>query len=172
MPRLFSALALAFALAACDSGSPPPPTTGSDGLLGSSHVTAEGATAGTFDGSAFVTVDANGAFILTLVSGPPHDLGPDHAGVVFATTHGQPGVGTYGLASSEEADDQLVGSYQERRSEGQSVVLLSDNGEITITSSSEEGVEGHFTFAGTALDETLQLIGEVTVRGTFDAPRL
>jgi hypothetical protein len=168
--RILLLLALFLAAVACDAG--PDAVPDPDPTYGTSSAAAEGAVSTHYEGGTAFFHEVDGQFLLTLLSGPPHDLGPDHQGLLFGAAT-RPGVGTHGLDDGgTDGGDLVTVTYQEREGGLQTLTMLSEDGELTITSSTASEVRGTFWASGPALDGDLQPIGDVVVRGTFSAPRL
>ncbi len=157
LSRLSLLALLLLGLAACDSGDP----DDAPGFGGKASVKVTGAVAKTFSARAIftlVTEDGKTYFNLLLAD---KMIGEDAAHAVLLQRLGQrPAVGTYAVDGAD-----VLGLYMGESGEEDDWIVGADAGELKITRSAADVVEGTFSFTGFLFGSE----DEVTVTGSFEA---
>lgn len=171
-------LPLIFLFTSCsdddDSNNTPPDETGGHG--GSASFTVSGELEGEHTGIAdFRAFEMNGVHTWDINI---LDQSPITYTISFVQTGGEPidapAIGTYPLELSK-ADDVYIANYshyEESPFQGEDYVVGIDgtSGELEITSSTDELIEGTFSFTAVRLDDDGQVAGTITVTdGEFSA---
>ncbi len=166
--RVLSLACFLLVLSACDSGGNDD-REGPDDFVGSAQVTLAGALNDTFSGSAVFVPEDTGGFIITLVNGGPMaPAGNNFKAVSFVGFEDDEPSGTRVLGG----DEGIYTLYTVVESGKATVIVNADAGSVTFTTSSANRLVGTFEFTGTALDGDLDELGEVTLKGQFDARTL